>query len=181
MIIQKYNLNLIPDKVPVFVRCSQYDKLSRDIEFDIYYGDTLYLIPNGTVATVRGTKPDKTGFEYPCSFNTSTISFSIQDQMTVLSGQIPCEIRMMSGTEILGTCNFILDVEACPLLDDTVISDTDLPLIEEASQAADRAESAAAEAETVLESAIRSARVQDYNTDGTTFIASGTSFTITIS
>lgn len=36
MVTQKYNLNMIPDKVPVVVHASQYDVTSRTIEMTVY-------------------------------------------------------------------------------------------------------------------------------------------------
>lgn len=156
MIIQKYNLNLIPDKVPVVVNVSQYDENSRTIVFELYYESVLYPIPSGYTVTVRGEKPDKTGFEYPCTYDGAKVQFVIQEQQTIINGNVPCEIRIANGNEILGTCNFILAVEKAPISDDTKISDTDLPLIEEASRAADRAVAAANMAESVLSTAVKS-------------------------
>lgn len=147
MIIQKYNLNMIPDKVPVMVRVSQYDQFSRTIIFSLYDGATEYEIPSGSTISVRGTKPDHTGFEYPCTFEGNEVSFDIEPQQTVLSGLVPSEIRITSNNEIVGSCNFIINVEPTPLDESTVISDTELPLIEEASQAAVIAQGAAARAE----------------------------------
>lgn len=150
MITQKYNLNLIPNKVPVIVNASQYDKTSRTLEFTIYDDTELFTIPSGSTVTIRGTKPDKTGFEYPCTFNGSVVSVDIQNQMTVISGKIPVEIRIVNSGNILGTANFILNVECTTLVDDTIISETDLPLLEEAEQNAIRAETAADRAEQVV-------------------------------
>lgn len=154
MITQTYNLNLIPDKVPVSVDCSQYDSLSRTIVFNIYDGTVLKDL-TGATATVRGTKSDNTGFEYPCTVNDSQVSFDIQDQMTIFSGRVPCEIRLIDNG-ILGTCNFVLNVEPTPLDPNVTISETDLPLLEEAEQNAIRAEQAASQATTVLASAVKS-------------------------
>lgn len=163
MIIQKYNLNMIPGKVPVMVRVSQYDQYSRTIIFTLYDGSLEYEIPNGSTISVRGTKPDHTGFEYPCTFEGNKVSFNIEPQQTVLSGLVPSEIRITSNNEIVGSCNFIINVEPTPLDESTVISDTDLPLIEEASQAAviaqgaaARAEAEADRAEQVLSTAVKS-------------------------
>ena len=153
MIIQKYNLNMIPDKVPVMVRVSQYDQFSRTIIFSLYDGATEYEIPTGSTISVRGTKPDHTGFEYPCTFEGNEVSFDIEPQQTVLSGLVPSEIRITSNNEIVGSCNFIINVEPTPLDESTVISDTELPLIEEASQAAVIAQGAAAAAEASAEQA----------------------------
>lgn len=156
MITQRYNLNLIPDKVPVIVNCSQYDALSRTIEMVIYDGSTVYDIPSGTSASVRGTKQDNTGFEYVCTIDGSVVSFDIQDQMTIFAGKVPCEIRLSKDGGIIGTCNFLLNVEETPLDPDVTISETDLPLLERAEQNAARAEAAADEAESVLSSAVKS-------------------------
>lgn len=143
MITQRYNLNLIPDRVPVIVNCSQYDTLSRTIEMVIYDGSVLYTIPSGTTATVRGTKSDNTGFEYTCTISDSIVSFDIQDQMTIYSGKVPCEIRFINSNGIIGTCNFLLNVEETPLDPDITISESDLPLLERAEQNAIRSEDAA--------------------------------------
>ena len=156
MITQKYKLNLIPDKVPVIVNCSQFDALSRTISFDIYDGNYLFEIPSGTTATVRGTKSDNTGFEYPCEIDGSNVSFAIKDQMTVFDGRVPCEIRLAGSDGIIGTCNFLLNVEKTPLDPNVTISETDLPLLEEAEQNAIRAEQAAEEAVQVLSTAVKS-------------------------
>lgn len=156
MITQKYKLNLIPDKVPVIVNCSQFDALSRTILFDIYDGNYLFEISSGTTATVRGTKSDNTGFEYPCEIDGSNVSFAIKDQMTVFDGRVPCEIRLADSDGIIGTCNFLLNVEKTPLDPNVTISETDLPLLEEAEQNAIRAEQAAEEAVQVLSTAVKS-------------------------
>lgn len=130
MITQSYKLNMIPDNFPVIVRCSQYDTESRTIEMTLYEGSALYTIPNGATVTVRGTKQDRTGFEYPCTFSGSVVSFDIQEQMTIFAGEVPSEIRITSNDEILGSCNFYFLVESTPLADDVVISETDLPWME---------------------------------------------------
>lgn len=163
MINQIYKLNMIPDKVPVMVRVSQYDQYSRTIIFDLYDGAIEYEIPTGSTLTIRGTKPDKTGFEYPCTFSGNRVEFLLEPQVSVISGLVPAELRITSNNEIVGSCNFIFNVEETPLDKDTIISDTELPLIEEASQAAviaqgaaARAEEEADRAESVLSSAVKS-------------------------
>ena len=83
MIEQNYNLNLIPNGVPVVVKASQYDKTSRTINFSLYNGDTVFNVPTGASVYVQGTKPDNTGFQYACTFTDNIVSFDIEDQMTV--------------------------------------------------------------------------------------------------
>ena len=140
MISQNYKLNLIPFGVPVIVKASQYDKESRTINFTIYNGNVLFEIPSGSDVVVLGTKKDNTGFEYACSYDGSTVSFDIKDQMTVLPGEYQAEIRISNNGEILGTANFSFFIERSALTDDTIISETELPLIEEAIQKAEEIE-----------------------------------------
>lgn len=135
-ITQTYNLDLVPNGPDVMVKVSQYDAESRNINFIIFNQNQLYSIPSGTTATVRGTKADDTGFEYPCTINGSVVSFLVKQQMTVFNGKVLCEIRLTNSGETLGTANFILFVEKAALSDGTVISETELPLIEEAIEAA---------------------------------------------
>ena len=156
MIYQSYNLNLVPDKVPLSVWCSQFDADSRTFLFTIYDGSTLYEIPSGSTVTCRGTKPDNTGFEYACTFADSVVSVILKDQMSVINGKVPCEIRITNSGEIVGTANFNLMVEKTPLDPEVTISDTYLPLLEDAEQNAIRAESAASQAVSVLSSAVKS-------------------------
>lgn len=156
MIYQSYKLNLIPDQVPLSVWCSQYDADSRIFQFEIYKGSELYTIPGGSTVTVRGTKQDNTGFEYSCTYDGSVANVIVKDQMTIFAGKVPCEVRIANGSDILGTANFNLMVERTPLDTDVTISETDLPLLEEAEQNAIRAEAAASQAATVLASAVKS-------------------------
>lgn len=141
MITQTYNLDLVPNGPDVVVKCSQYDKGSRTITFNMYNNSELYTVPSGATVTVRGTKADNTGFEYPCTVDGTTISFDVAEQMTVFNGKVLCEIRITLGGEILGTANFILFVERGALSDDTVISETDLPLVQKAAEVADELDS----------------------------------------
>ena len=109
---------------------------------------------SGKTITVKTT--DNTGFEYACSIDNNVVNIDIQEQMTVLAGDIETELRLMNGSEILGTANFILRVEKSALDDGVVISETDIPLLEEAEANALRAENAASRAESVLASAVKS-------------------------
>lgn len=131
MITQHYNINLTPsDNKQTVVYCSQYDNGSRTIEFTLYnYGEQFYLDENDLVS-VRGTKKDNTGFEFSCANNISSVSFAIDEQMTLFAGRTPCELRIIRGNEVLGSMNFILSVEASPLEENTVISETTLPYYE---------------------------------------------------
>ena len=138
--IQKYVLNFVPGKMPIRVRASQYDKSLRIIQMEIMNGDAPFVVPEGSTVLVRGTKQDLTGFEYECSYNSNIVEFEIRDQMTIFAGRYPSEIRIVKDNKIIGSANFEFDIEESPLSEDTIISETQLPLLEEALEAASEAE-----------------------------------------
>lgn len=146
MITQSINLNLVPGGVLPRINVSQYDKGTRTLEFTLYNGSVLFSIPDDVTITIQGTKADSTGFQYECTFEDSVVTSDLSEQMTVFAGEVVCELVLTQETNILGTANFILNVEAAALSDDTVISDTDLPLLQEAVEAAAEAAASAEEA-----------------------------------
>lgn len=149
-ITQTYNLDLVPNNVPLIVHCSQYDKTSRLLVFNMFADGEAYEVPANSTVTIRGTKMDNTGFEYSCSYAGTQVTAVLEEQMTIFAGKVNCEIRITQGVQILGTANFILEVEPTSLADDVVISETDLPLLEEAEQNAIRAEQASAQAQALI-------------------------------
>lgn len=130
MITQRINLNLIPGGVLPRINVSQYDTGSRTLELVLYNGDTAYNVPTGSSVYVVGTKADKTGFEYSCTYDDNVVSVDITDQMTVFGGEVMTEIRILKDGDQIGTGNFIINVEPTALADDTIISETDLPIIQ---------------------------------------------------
>ena len=148
MITQSIDLNLIPGGVMPRFNVSQYDKGSRTLQFNLFNGSSEFVIPSGCVVTIQGTKADKTGFQYDAEYTDNIVTADLRQQMTVFAGEVLCELRIISGSsKILGTANFILAVEVSALADDTVISDTDLPLIEQAIEATAEAQASAEDAE----------------------------------
>lgn len=161
MVTKSYINSITPGPAPVVLHASQYDKLSRTYVFTLTSGGEPFEIPEGALVAVQGTKPDKTGFQYSCTFSGAEVTFRIEDQMTVLAGEIPCELVITqttaSGTAILGTSNFLLIVEEAALADDTVISETDLPLIQEALQVAPEVVASASSAAAARDQAVAAA------------------------
>lgn len=131
MTSQTFNLDLIPQGVPPVVYVSQYDK-GQTWSINILKGGSPFSIPGGSVVTIQGTKGDGTGFQYTCTFSGSVVTATEEQQMTVIAGDVPAEIRITKSGAIIGSLNFIIRVEPAALRDDTVISETDLPLIEQA-------------------------------------------------
>ena len=60
------------------------------------------------------------------------VTIDVTQQMTAIAGDVLCELRLRSNAQTIGTLNFILRVEPAPLNDETIISETEIPLIEQA-------------------------------------------------
>ena len=165
MYTQETNLNVIPSGVRPVIHCSQYDNNLSAIRFKLYKDNAEFTIPSGAAVIINGYKPDNTGFSYAASAisgNVATIDMT--QQMTAIAGDVLCELRVRTENQIIGTLNFVLRVEPAPLTDDTILSETDIPLIEQAVDIAanlaeyiqitvDNAEAAKASAEAAAASA----------------------------
>lgn len=138
MITQSINLNLITGQVLPRVNASQYDNNTRTLTMYLYDGELTFNIPNGVSGYIQGTKPDRTGFQYLATVTagSNVVTFDITEQMTAVAGDVTCELVLVDGNDRIATVNFILHVEPAALSDDTVISETELPLIEEAAELA---------------------------------------------
>lgn len=161
MTVQNLNIDVIPGGPLPIVHASQFDVQTNAVTFTLYRGAEIFQMPGGTGVLVNGKKPDSTGFSYSASYASgSTIRINITKQMTAVYGDVICELRMSSGQQDVGTCNFILRVEKSPL-DDAVISETVLPLIEQAAEIAatisEYAETVAQEAAAATQSATAAA------------------------
>lgn len=135
MTTQEFNLDLIPNGISPIVHVSQYDE-GQIWEFNIVKENQLYTIPAGSSITVQGTKKDDTGFQYSCTYSGSKVYVTETQQMTVYAGDVKAELVIVNGDNRIATLNFIIRIERAPLNENTVISETTLPLIEEAAELA---------------------------------------------
>ena len=134
MLPQNHDLDMTPNGVPIVVNVSQYD-VGREINFYLYNGSEVYTPAVGALIRIEGTKPDNTGFSYNATYTGNKVTISITDQMTVLEGEVRCELRVTEGGSDVGSLNFILLVEKAALRSDIPISDTEIPAIIELARA----------------------------------------------
>lgn len=133
MYTQNINLSVIPSGVRPVIPCSQYDNQLQALRFTLYKEGASFTIPNNAAVIINGYKPDNTAFSYAATaISGNVVTFAVTQQMTAVAGDVLCELRVRTEGEIIGTLNFILRVERAPLQDDTVLSETDIPLIEQA-------------------------------------------------
>ena len=163
MITQRAKLNLIPGGSLPRINATQYDYGSRVLEFEIYNGSQRFTLANGMTARIQGYKPDKNAFDYAATVSTSNniITANLTQQMTVVYGEVICEIVIEKSGERIGTLNFVLDVQEASLNDEHIRSDSELPII--IAQATAQMEAAAASA---LESEGYAKGTQDGNAVG---------------
>lgn len=126
---RQITLNLVPGGVMPRIHCSQYDK-GVPVEVTIYDGDTTYTIPQDATVYVQGTKLDGTLYQYECTYSGSVVYFDLTIQMTVIAGENTAELSIYDSNEdIVGTCNFVIDVEDSALQDSSETSYNDIPVI----------------------------------------------------
>ena len=150
MIEQTYRIDMIPNGAPVVVHVSQYDTAARRLSFELYNGGVAYELPAGAVASIAGTKPDNTSFLYAMTVSGNLVSIDLQQQMALVAGDVPAEIQITGAEGKIGSANFIIRVERGPIDENSVISETDLPIFE---QLVSDAQTAANEAQTAAEDA----------------------------
>lgn len=161
MITQAINLNLIPGQVLPRVNVSQYDSGTRTLRMTLFNGEQIFNVPSGANGYIQGTKPDRTGFQYAATVTAGSniVTIDITQQMTAVKGEVVCELVLANGDDRIATVNFIIYVEPAALADDTVISETELPLIEQAVELAQEietiADQVAADAQTASDAAQR--------------------------
>ena len=156
MIEQTYKLDLVPQGFQTVVHVSQYDVGSRKLTFELQKDGVAYEPPAQLDASISGKKPDRHVFYYPMEVSGNKASIVIEQQMTVISGDVECKIVLTSAGEQIATASFILAVEGTPI-NNADISESDIPIFESlvnqaqtaASEAKEQATNAAASAASV--------------------------------
>lgn len=111
---QNVNLDLIP-KFAVFgnLYFSQYD-VGRTATINLLNGTEAYTIPVGATVKIQATKPSGLGFNESCTFSGNVVTVVSTETMTDEAGRIPCELRIEYNGDVIGTANFLFNVERSP-------------------------------------------------------------------
>lgn len=146
-------LSIEPGGIEPIINVSQYDSGVRKINFDL----TDYSLPSDATVRVRGSKPDGKGFVYTTYTGPGDrVSIFVEDQMTACAGLVRCELEIRSNdspSDVIHTARFTLKVDKSPLDDTTVISDSELSLLETAGNSARAAAESASAAKASADSA----------------------------
>ena len=124
----KRNVDVCPGQVsvPAIYHVSQGDKGTRII-LGLVNNSANYTIPDGTTATIRGHRADGTLFtEITADVETTEVKFNLTEDMSAVPGRAECEAVLVSGSaNVIGTANFIIDVEKSPASIGSVFPATD--------------------------------------------------------
>lgn len=152
MVSRTTYLNMVPSSVRPVVYVSQYDVDTDCLFFYLYNGSDVFTIPDGNVVSISGAKPDNTLFSYTCTYSGNKVTANLEEQMTVVKGDVTCEISIQnySSGQVVGSANFVLRVEESPY-NKATISKTDIDNLHDiikgaTEEATDRAETAASSA-----------------------------------
>lgn len=117
-------LNLIPSSYIPEVHLSQYD-VGRTLPFKLMDGNAEYSVPSGATVTVKATKPSGLGFVVDCEADGNVVTLSNTETMTNESGRFSAELSISSGATLLGTSNFIFNIERSPHPEGTTDGDAE--------------------------------------------------------
>ena len=106
MIVNTYNLNMIPDRVLPLVMVSQYDS-SRRIVFNLYDGESEYQPTSAKV--LIGTN------QYEGQVSGNQVTFNVPSELTQEAQYLFGEIVATDSNGKMGSLNFKFKVDSTPL------------------------------------------------------------------
>lgn len=113
--METFNLNIIPGKTCPVCHASQYD-IGRTIRINLFENAAVYTLDGTETVSVSVRKTD--GNVVTASVTNTSDSFVeivTTEQMTACHGANLCELKIEKGADVIGTMNFILEVEQDPL------------------------------------------------------------------
>lgn len=113
--MESFNLNIIPGKDRPVCHASQYD-IGRTIRVNLFEGVNVFTLDGTEVISISVRKPDgNVVTESVTNTSDNYVEFVTTEQMTACHGSNLCELKLEKGADVIGTMNFILEVEQDPL------------------------------------------------------------------
>lgn len=142
--MQTIRLSTTPGVVNPGAYLSQYDA-GRQMLFLLYDDVGKYIPAAGSSVHIMATKPSGFGFDVACTWSQNSVTVTVTDEMSNESGSFGAELRIEKNGDILGTANFLWNVERSTHPDGTVDGNTEAQNLMSALMAAiEDAENAAA-------------------------------------
>lgn len=106
-------LDITPAKIQMpVIEVSQFD-IGRDVIIHMKDGSVWYDL-TGLTVKLQGTKPSGFGYSVTGTVDGHDVTFSTIYDMTSESGFILSEVSIIDGTDVIGSQNVMLHVEASP-------------------------------------------------------------------
>ena len=114
--MEKIDLNLIPGEAPPVCHVSQFDT-GRTIRANLFDGSAIYTLTGEETITINVRKPDShvVTRELTAVSSRSYVTIRTTRQMTACAGNNLCELSIEKGSTLIGTTNFMMEVEEDPL------------------------------------------------------------------
>lgn len=112
--MQIINVDLVPGKVMPILHASQFDK-GRSLGVKLYNGGAVFELSGAEDLTAAVRKPDgNIVTETLTNAGGSLVEIITTEQMTACAGGSLCEIKIENAGDVIGTANFVLEVEKDP-------------------------------------------------------------------
>lgn len=155
-------LSLSPNTPPLRIPVAQNDSQSRTLIFRLTAPSGAPNLPDGAIVTMDGTKPDGKSFSHTGTLANDLATVTLTRQMCAVAGEVPCQLTITHGDEILGSARFFLMVQEAAIPTDPDLSASELTAFQElrnqapgwvsaASESAAAAANSAASAASVVE------------------------------
>lgn len=155
-------LSLSPNTPPLRIPVAQNDSQSRTLIFRLTAPSGAPNLPDGAIVTMDGTKPDGKSFSHTGTLANDRATVTLTRQMCAVAGEVPCQLTITHGDEILGSARFFLMVQEAAIPGDPDLSASELTAFQElrnqapgwvsaASESAAAAANSAASAASVVE------------------------------
>ena len=155
-------LSLSPNTPPLRIPVAHNDSQSRTLIFRLTAPSGAPNLPDGAIVTMDGTKPDGKSFSHTGTLQNDRATVTLTRQMCAVAGEVPCQLTITHGDEILGSARFFLMVQEAAIPTDPDLSASELTAFQElrnqapgwvsaASESAAAAANSAASAASVVE------------------------------
>lgn len=116
---QSTNINLIPQYTYLGNLYFSQNDVGREATINLMDGSVAYTIPTGATVKIQATKPSGLGFSVTCTYSGNVVTVVSTATMTDEAGRFPCELQVTNSGVVLGSANFMFNVERSPHPDGT--------------------------------------------------------------
>lgn len=124
-------LSLSPNTPPLRIPVAQNDSQSRTLIFRLTAPSGAPNLPDGAIVTMDGTKPDGKSFSHTGTLANDRATVTLTRQMCAVAGEVPCQLTITHGDEILGSARFFLMVQEAAIPTDPDLSASELTAFQE--------------------------------------------------